>query len=121
MIRPVQSTLIPSLAKLPKELVAANVVTSLSETVITIICPLLEDILVASVIQSAAMAVAAVLFVLAIISFATLDASEYRGAPAQPDHAAIKQPSIIATFRTVAERHGPTLFIVYFLTQALFR
>ena len=121
MVRPVQSALLPSLARLPKELVAANVVSSLGEAVGTIIGPLLGGILVASVSQSAAMGVAAVLFVLATISLAGLDASEDRGAPVQPDQAAIKQPSIIGTFRTVAGRPGPALVIVDFLTQALVR
>src|SRR4029078_12965389 len=63
MVRPVQSGLLPSLARLPEELVAANVVSSLGEAVGTIIGPLLGGILVASVSQSAGMAVAAVLFV----------------------------------------------------------
>ena len=121
MVRPVQSALLPSLAKLPEELVAANVVTSLGEAAGTIIGPLLGGILVASVSQSAAMAMAAVLFVLATISVARLDASEDRGAPARPDQAAIKRPSTIATFRTVAGRHGPALVIVDFLVQALVR
>src|SRR6478752_3037652 len=111
MVRPVQSALLPSLARLPEELVAANVVSSLGEAVGTIIGPLLGGILVASVSQSAAMGVAAVLFVFATISVAGLDASEDRGAPVRSDEAAIKRPSMIGTFRTVAGRPGPALVI----------
>ncbi len=121
MVRPVQSALLPSLAKLPEELVAANVVSSLGEAVGTIIGPLLGGILVASVSQSAAMAVAAILFVGATISVARLDASEDRGAPVKADEAAIKRPSMIGTFRTVAGRPGPALVIVDFVTQSLVR
>ena len=121
MVRPVQSALLPSLARLPEELVAANVVSSLGEAVGTIIGPLLGGILVASVSQSAAMGVAAVLFVLATISVAGLDASEDRGAPVRPDQAATKRPSMIGTFRTVAGRPGPALVIVDFVTQSLVR
>ena len=121
MVRPVQSALLPSLARLPEELVAANVVSSLGEAVGTIIGPLLGGILVASVSQSAAMAVAAALFVLATISVAGLDASEDRGAPVIPDQVATKRPSMIGTFRTVARRPGPALVIVDFVTQALVR
>jgi MFS family permease len=121
MVRPVQSALLPSLARLPEELVAANVVTSLGEAFGTIIGPLLGGILVASVSQSAAMAIAAVLFVLATISVAGLDASEDRGAPVRPDQAAIKRPSMVGTFRTVAGRPGPALVIVDFLMQSLVR
>ena len=40
------------------------------------------------------------------LSVAGLDASEDRGAPVRPDQAAIKRPSIIGTFRTVAGRPG---------------
>ena len=121
MVRPVQSALLPSLAKLPEELVAANVVSSLGEAVGTIIGPLLGGILVASVSQSAAMAVAAVLFVGATISVAGLDASEDRGAPVRAGEAAIERPSMIGTFRTVAGRPGPALVIVDFVTQSLVR
>jgi predicted MFS family arabinose efflux permease len=121
MVRPVQSGLLPSLARLPEELVAANVVSSLGEAVGTIIGPLLGGILVASVSQSAAMAVAAVLFVLATISVAGLDASEDRGAPVRPDDAVIKRPSMIGTFRTIVGRPGPGLIIVDFVTQSLVR
>jgi MFS family permease len=122
MVRPVQSALLPSLARLPEELVAANVVSSLGEAVGTFIGPLLGGILVASVSQQAAMAVAAILFLLATVSVAGLDAAEDRGPQqAGPDQAAIKRPSIIATFRTVGRRPGPALVIVDFLAQALVR
>jgi MFS family permease len=121
MVRPVQSALLPSLARLPEELVAANVVSSLGEAAGTFVGPLLGGILVASVSQQAAMAVAAVLFVLATISVARLDAVEDRGAQAAPDQPAINRPSMIGTFRTVARRPGPALVIVDFVSQALVR
>ena len=62
MVRPVQSALLPSLAKLPEELVAGNVVSSLGEAVGTFVGPLLGGILVASVSEQAAMGVAAIFF-----------------------------------------------------------
>jgi MFS family permease len=121
MVRPVQSALLPSLARLPEELVAANVVSSLGEAAGTFIGPLLGGILVASVSQQAAMAVAAVLFLLATISVAGLDAVEDRGAQAGPDPSARARPSIIGSFRTVVRRPGPALVIVDFLAQSLVR
>jgi MFS family permease len=119
-VRPVQSALLPSLARLPEELVAANVVSSLGEAVGTIIGPLLGGILVAFVSQSAAMAAGGMLFVFATISVARLDASEDHGAPVRPDQT-VKRPSVMGTFRTVAGRPGPALVIVDFLAQTLVR
>ena len=93
MVRPVQSALLPSLAKLPEELVAANVVSSLGEAFGTFVGPLLGGILVASVSEWAAMAVAAILFVGATFSVARLDAAEDRGT-VEPDEAAMERPSL---------------------------
>jgi MFS family permease len=121
MVRPVQSALLPSLARLPEELVAANVVSSLGEAVGTFIGPLLGGILVASVSQQAAMAVAAVLFLVATTSVAGLDAVEDRGTQPGLDQPAIKRPSTVGTFRTLGRRPGPALVIVDFLAQALVR
>jgi hypothetical protein len=121
MVRPVQSALLPSLARLPGELVAANVVSSLGEAAGTFVGPLLGGILVASVSGQAAMAAAAVLFVLATMSVARLDAVEDRGVQAGPDQSAIKRPSQMGTFLAVARRGGPSLVILDFLGQALVR
>jgi hypothetical protein len=48
LVRPVQSSLLPSLAAVPEELVASNVVTSLAEAVGTFIGPLAGGVLIVS-------------------------------------------------------------------------
>lgn len=121
MVRPVQSALLPSLARLPEELVAGNVVSSLGEAFGTFIGPLLGGLLVASVSQQAAMAVAAVFFGVATISVARLDAAEDRGAVHHPDQVTVARASFLSSARTVAARTGPALVMVAFLTQALVR
>ncbi|HEY8636032.1 MAG TPA: MFS transporter [Candidatus Limnocylindrales bacterium] len=121
LVRPVQSALLPSLARLPEELVAGNVVSSLGEAVGTFIGPLLGGILVAAVSEAAAMSVASGLFVLAAISVARLDAVEDRGAEVPSDQAMIGQPSFLRSVRTVARRPGPALVLLGFLSQVLVR
>jgi len=121
LVRPVQSALLPSLARLPEELVAGNVVSSLGEAVGTFIGPLLGGILVAAVSEAAAMSVASGLFVLAAISVARLDAVEDRGAEVPSDQATIGQPSFLRSVRTVARRPGPALVLLGFLSQVLVR
>ncbi len=121
MVRPVQSALLPSLAQLPEELVAGNVVSSLGEAFGTFVGPLLGGILVASVSEGAAMGVAAIFFAAATLSVARLDAAEDRGTIHRSDAPAIERPSFVRSIRTVAARPGPALVIVGFLSQALVR
>ena len=121
LVRPVQSALLPSLARLPEELVAGNVVSSLAEAAGTFVGPLLGGILVASVSEQAALGIATALFVAAAISVARLDAVEDRGDERQADVAAIDPRSFLRSVRTVVRRPGPALVLVGFLSQVLVR
>ena len=121
MVRPVQASLLPSLARLPEELVASNVVSSLGEATGTFVGPLVGGILVASAGPEAATACAAALFTLAALSVRRLDATEDRGTDRAPDQPIVERPSILAGFRTVARRPGPALVIVDFLSQLIVR
>jgi MFS family permease len=120
LVRPVQSSLLPSLAQMPEELVAGNVVSSLGEAAGTFIGPLLGGILVASTGAEAAMAVASGLFIIAALAVARLDATEDRGHQ-HLDESPIERPPFLAGFRTVARRPSPALVLVDFLGQVFVR
>ncbi|MEP6638351.1 MAG: MFS transporter [Chloroflexota bacterium] len=120
LIRPVQSTLLPSLALMPEELVACNVVSSLGEAVGTFIGPLVGGLLVASGGQVTTIAIAAGLFGLAALSVARLDTAEDRD-ELRLDPSLIERPSFVDGFRTVARRPGPALVLVGFFSQVLVR
>ena len=124
LVRPVQSSLLPSLANVPEELVASNVVTSLAEAVGTFIGPLAGGILIVSGGTPATIGFGAFLFAVAAIAVARLDVTEDRGDADGRDPATVAtvaRPSIVDGFRAVAARPGPALVLVGFLSQTIVR
>jgi MFS family permease len=124
LVRPVQSALLPSLARVPEELVASNVVSSLAEALGTFIGPLVGGILIVSAGTPATLGFGAVLFAVAAIAVARLDVSEDRGGADGRDPAivaTVARPSIVDGFRAVAARPGPALILVGFLSQTIVR
>ena len=60
--RPIQNALLPAFARTPRELVAANVASSMGEGIGTFVCPLLASVIVASTSSVAASLLVAVTF-----------------------------------------------------------
>jgi hypothetical protein len=75
LVRPLQSAVMPSLARTPGELVAANVATSVGEGLGAFAGPLAAGIVAASVGTAAAAAVGAILLCLAALSMLNLAVS----------------------------------------------
>ena len=120
MVRPIQTGLLPSLARTPGELVAGNSVSSLGEAVGMFLGPLIGGILVVWAGIAPTFATAALLFGLSALAVARLDAGEE--APAGPAGAGgASRPSVLAGFRALAGRPGPAAIAIAFIGQVFVR
>jgi MFS family permease len=120
MVRPVQTALLPSLARTPEELVAGNSVSSLGEAAGTFVGPLVGGILVVAAGPGPTLAAAALLFALAALPVSRLDAGE-EIALVRALEGGQRRPSVLAGLRALQRRPGPALIVVGFMSQVFVR
>ena len=120
MVRPVQTALLPSLARMPDELVAGNCVSSLGEAAGMFVGPLVGGILVVVAGPGPTLAAAALLFALAALPVGRLDTGE-EIAMVRALEGGERRPSILAGFRALAHRPGPALVVLGFMSQVFVR
>ncbi len=120
MVRPIQTALLPSLARTPGELVAGNSVSSLGEAAGMFVGPLVGGILVVTAGTSWALGAAALLFAGAALAVSRLDTGE-EIATIRALEGGEARPSLLAGFRALAHRPGPALVVVGFMSQVLVR
>ena len=120
MVRPVQTALLPSLARMPDELVAGNSVSSLGEAAGMFVGPLVGGVLVVSAGPGPTLVAAALLFGLAAVPVSRLDTGE-EIAMVRALEGGEQRPSILAGFRALAQRPGPALVVLGFMSQVFVR
>jgi MFS family permease len=120
MVRPVQTALLPSLARTPAELVAGNSISSLGEAAGMFVGPLIGALLVASSGPAPTLAAAALLFVFAALPVSRLDAGE-EIAMVRALGDSLGRPSILAGVRALRHRRGPAFVVLGFMSQVFVR
>ena len=120
MVRPIQTALLPSLARTPRELVAGNSVSSLGEAAGMFVGPLVGGILVVTAGTGPTLAAAAVLFAGSALAVARLDTGE-EIATIRALEGGERRPSLLAGFRALAHRPGPALVVLAFMSQVFVR
>jgi MFS family permease len=118
LIRPALQALLPSLARTPQELIAANGATSIVEGLGTLGGPLLAGILVAVADVGVVFAVGAAAFLTAALLFARI---RVEGRVATAARAAGAFRSAVAGFEAVLRGHRPRLVIGLAVAQAFVR
>jgi MFS family permease len=119
VIRPTQQALLPSLARTPDELVAANGTTSTVESVATLAGPLVAGLLIAQTSVAAAFAVGGAALLLAAFSFARVEV-EGRLELAS-EQAVARWHDLVAGVRIVARAPRPRLVVGLFVAQGFVR
>jgi MFS family permease len=116
--RPAQAALVPSLARSPEELTAANVVSSTVESVASFAGPAIGGALVAATDTGVALAVTAGTFLWSALLVGRIEGprreEEIEGRPAE--HIAA---SVLAGFRTILGSGGLRLLVGLFAAQTL--
>ena len=120
MVRPVQTALLPSLARTPEELVAGNSVSSLGEAAGMFLGPLLGGVLVVSAGTGWTFVAAAVLFLGAASAVLRLDTGE-EIATVRALEGGERRPSVLEGFRALVHRPGPALVVLGFMSQVFVR
>jgi len=118
--RPTLSSLLPWLARSSEELVAANVVSSLIESVGTLVGPLLGGVITASAEPGAVFAASAGACLLAVIAIARMrtEGEGLRGRRRRPEGLAREA---FGGFETLARHHDARLIVMLFSLQTLVR
>jgi hypothetical protein len=120
LVRPTHQAMLPSMARHPDELIAANVGTSTGEGLGTFIGPAVGGAVLLVAGPAAAIASAAGLFVLAAGSVATIRIPR-AAAAVTPERTARTAPPLVAGFRALVERPAAGLTIVGLGCQVLAR
>jgi MFS family permease len=118
--RPILSSLIPSLARTPDELVAANGVSLTTESLGTLAGPVLAGILLAAADAGTVFDAAAGAYLVAVVLLAGLSV-EGRVFAAKPIEAGRMADELLAGLRLVASRSQPRLILALFAAQAAVR
>jgi MFS family permease len=114
--RPAHWALLPTLARTPRELVAANVSSSTLESVATVVGPLLGGLLLAVWSPAGAFVLSAVLFLGSAFLTARVGAEGMR-----PRERGRILHDALAGFRTLAADRDPRLLVVLFVAQTFVR
>jgi MFS family permease len=112
---PAQAALLPSLARTPEELTAANVVSSTIESVGIFAGPALGGLILAVADPGAAFAVTAATFLWSALLVARLPADR----PAEAQARGALAHELLAGFRTIAVDRRVRVFVALFGTQTL--
>jgi MFS family permease len=115
--RPAHWALVPTLARTPRELVAANVSSSTIESVGTVLGPVLGGVVLALWSPAAAFLLSAVLFVGSAVLVARVGAE---GSPPRRSGAGILREAL-AGFRLLAADPHPRILIGLFIAQTFVR
>jgi MFS family permease len=120
LVRPIQTALLPAFARSPRELVAANVASSMGEGVGTFVGPLIAGILVATTSSVAASVLVAAVFAAAAAALTGIrfeQAADARGGDAvQPSGPKLSEaPRVLRRYPT------PLLVIGDFAVQSMIR
>jgi len=117
LLRPTLAALLPSLATTPEELIAANGASLTTESLGTLVGPILAGVVVATADAGAVFAGATVVYLIAAV---LVRAVRVEGPPA---HLAVGRPAeeLLGGFRVVAQEPQPRLLIALFAAQTLVR
>jgi hypothetical protein len=121
LVRPTHQAMLPSMARHPDELIAANVGTSTGEGLGTFVGPAIGGAVLLVAGPAAAVVSAAVLFAGAALAVATIRIPAAAAAVATVEGGAQQRPAIVAGFRTLVEQPAAGMTIVGLGCQVLAR
>ena len=121
LVRPTHQAMLPSMARHPDQLIAANVGTSTGEGLGTFVGPALGGVVLLVAGSAAAIASAAVLFAIAAMSVATIRIPPQAAAVVAEPRVSTAGPPIVAGLRALVERPAAGLTIVGLGCQVLAR
>jgi len=121
LVRPTHQAMLPSMARHPDELIAANVGTSTGEALGTFVGPAIGGLVLLAAGPAAAVASAAVLFGLAAASVAAIRIPRVAAPVVAEPHTSRAAPPLVAGFRTLTERTAAGMTIVGLGCQVLAR
>ncbi|HET9675396.1 MAG TPA: MFS transporter [Gaiellaceae bacterium] len=120
LVRPALQALLPSLARTPQELIAANSATSTVEGLGTLVGPLAAGVLVSLADVGLVFAVGSVAFAAAAVLFARVRVEgRMHAVPASPVRGALR--SVFSGFETALRERRPRLVIGLVFAQAFVR
>ncbi len=120
LIRPALQALLPSLARTPEELIAANGATSTIESLGTLVGPLLAGVLVSVADAGLVFAVAAGLLVLGAILLARVRVEGHRGLSPAADEGGVRRV-LAAGFRAIASAPRARVVVGLIIAQTFVR
>jgi MFS family permease len=118
LLRPALAALVPSLAKTPEELVAANGASMALEGVGTLIGPVVGGLLVAIASPGIGFAFSAAAYLLAMLLLAQVQVAAGLGLPAPPD-ARRTRGALVAGIRVVVSEPNPRMVVALVGAQTL--